>query len=92
MKYSRVDIAINPEGYWEVRITRGFKKTSELTTKPTSDGYYYYPETESDEEAFRKLKELLINQKSRQIRFIADEISNINVLFCPKNDNLQSTV
>ena len=69
MKYKTV--RIQPYGLsgnkWGYKINRCNHVSPDYVTKPDPLGFYTYPETMSDKEAFQRLKRLLIMNHNSEI-------------------------
>lgn len=67
MKYKIIEIKPDGKDAWKYIITDIVSDRVSKKTEPSALGYYYYPETIPDEQAFNTLKECMINTHKDQI-------------------------
>lgn len=84
MRYKTVTIRRNDiNGTWNVTFEHD-KKDRELTeTSPHWLGFYHYPETMSDKDAFEKLKNYLISRETQALALVQEKIGELEALSLP---------
>jgi hypothetical protein len=81
MKYKTVEILKNWHGKWWYKCYRIGNLDRVITnTKPNSIGFYHYPETKPDAEAFEELKRKMIERLQDEIKELNNEISTLEKL------------
>jgi hypothetical protein len=72
------------ERKWTVSVYLEEGDRVETETCPNNLGFYYYPETMSDQEAFDKLKQHLINLHDAQIAEMIESRDKLSKLELPR--------
>lgn len=80
MKYKTVKITKSGENYYYTIYKPDNLDREDIKTAPNSWGFYHYPETMSDEEAFDALKEKMIQDLLYEANVILQNIGKLQKL------------
>lgn len=83
MKYKTVKIfpnALRDKLEWRVMFMKGDLDRVETKAVPNALGFFHYPETMPDEDAFEKLKVCMIEAHEKEIKQLKESVDKLKTL------------
>lgn len=80
MLYNTISITPQDDGTWKVSVHEVPEERDEKGPPPNAQGFYHYPRKMGEEEAFRKLRNLMVKRHREEIKDITESMESLQKL------------